>query len=328
MSRELYPRVIHDSTIEAEDFEDVDDAVEAIAEACDGWGTDEGALIEALATKTPEERYKIYYRYEQVKEQNLAERIDSECGDRSFGRAMELLALPSDLAEAKMIDLCCDGAGTNEGCLYPIILGRSNEEIEALKKAYYKLNEEDLGSKLTGELGGDFEKLILNSLMGIEEDWDSDFHTDEKAEEDCDAFYEAGQGSWGTDESEIFKLLCASPPRHLKAMDEKYQEKYEKTMAEALDSELGGRIEDATKYLLGMKLTPVTEATKLVKKSCAGFGTNDLLLTTSLIRYHLILPKMAGVHETLYEKTLLERVESETGGDYGALLSKLVESCS
>jgi len=324
MSREFYPEIVFDTTIES-DFEEVDGDVETIAEACDGWGTDESALIDCLASKTPEERFKIHIRYEALKEQVLADRIDSECGDGNFGRALELLALPSDLSEAKMIKLACDGAGTNEGTLYPIILGRSNREIDQLKRAYFKLYEEDLGNELTSELGDDFEKLVLYSLQGFEEEYDADFHTEEKAEADADAFYEAGQGSWGTDEGEMFKLLCASPPEHLKAMDEKYQEKYECTMHKALDKELGGRLEDATQYLLGIKTNPAEEAAKIIKKACRGWGTNDFLLSSCIIRYQHILPAVAEAHESLFEKTLYERVDSETDGNYGQLLCKIVE---
>jgi hypothetical protein len=325
MSRELYPEIVFDDTI-ASEFDEVDDAVQAVADACDGWGTDEDALIECLATKTPEQRYQIYYRYEELRGENLSDRIDNECGEGNFGRAMELLSLPPDLAEAKMIKLACSGVGTDERVLFPLILGRSDREIDQLKKAYYKKYEEDLGTKLSGELSGKFERLIFYALQGIEQEYDPEFHTEEKVEIDVDAFYEAGQGSWGTDEGEIFELLCVSPPEHLMAMNEKYTEKYGNNMFHALGKELTGILDDATFYLLGMKINPVDHAAAIIHKACAGWGTDDLLLTTSLIRFHEILGPVAEQYEILYGQSLYDRVDGETSGNYGQMLCKLIES--
>lgn len=327
MSREFYPDIVFTDPIDPEEFGDVDDAVEAIDAACDGWGTDEAALTEALATKSPEERTKIYYRYELLKERNLSDRIDSECGDRNYGQAMEMLSLPPDLSEAKMIHIACSNLGTNEMALFPIILGRSNREIDQLKKAYFKRYDEDLGVKLNSELSGDFEKLIFHALQGIEEEYDPDYHTDEKADADAEAFHDAGEGQWfGTDEGGIFSLLCNSPPEHLIKMEEKYNEKYGKSMFRALDKEFTGIMDEATFYLLGIKTNPADHAATLIKKACAGWGTNEFLLTTCLLRFQKILPEVAEAHENLFGKSLYERVDSETDGDYGQMLCKLVES--
>ena len=39
------------------------------------------------------------------------------------GRALELLALPPDVAEVKLIKIATGGMGTKKNYLYPIILG-------------------------------------------------------------------------------------------------------------------------------------------------------------------------------------------------------------
>lgn len=65
--------------------------------------------------------------------------MKSECGKRDFGTALQFLAVPSDEAECDMIKQACKGAGTDELLLYPIICGRTNTEIDLLKKKYYKV---------------------------------------------------------------------------------------------------------------------------------------------------------------------------------------------
>jgi hypothetical protein len=330
MSRELYPELVYDDTIvpsNFEDLDDVDDACEAIYKACKGWGTDESGLIHALGTKTPEERVKIYYRYEELKGKNLAKLIKSELsGD--FKTAMELFAYPPDIAECKMIHMACKGMGTNESLLYPIILGRTNREIEQLKKMYYKIYGSDLGSKIGGETSGKFERLLFNALQGIEEEYDPEYHTEAKAEEDAEAFYEAGQGRWGTDESSIFKLLCASPPEHLYTVNEIYVEKHGYTVWKAIQKELSGTVEDATFYLWEFKMKPAEAAAAQIKKACAGFGTDEEALSCCIVRYHKILDSVVGAHEALYDKTLQKRIESETRGDYEKFLVQVINSSS
>lgn len=324
MSRELYPEIVFDDTI-VPDFEEVDSDCDAIETACKGWGTDESGLIDTLGAQSPEKRVKIYYRYEEVKGKNLAKLIKSELsGD--FKTAMELFACPPDVAECKMIKLACKGMGTNESLLYPIVLGRTNAEIIQLKKMFYKIYDDDLGQYIAGEVSGGLEKLLMNALQGIEEEFDPDFHSDEKAEADAEAFYEAGQGSWGTDESEVFKLLFTSPPEHLEAVNGKYVDKYGYTLKKAIEKEMSGTLQDATLYLIGFKTDPAEEAAKLIKKACAGFGTDELALSCCIVRFHNILGEVAAAHEKLFNKTLNKRVESETKGDYEKLLCQIIQA--
>jgi len=61
-----------------------------------------------------------------------------------FGLLTQLLALSTPDAEAKIVRIATKGMGTNEKLLYSVICGRSNEEMEILKKAYYKRYSKDL----------------------------------------------------------------------------------------------------------------------------------------------------------------------------------------
>jgi hypothetical protein len=191
--------------------------------------------------------------------------------------------------ECDMITKACKGLGTNELALYPIICGRTNEEINILKKKYFDHTGKDLGRILDSELGGDLEKLIFNCLQAGEQDFDPEFHTEDLVKQDVETIYQAGQGSFGTNESGFFKVLCSRPPEHLKAVNLAYADKHGYTLVKALETELGGDVADASMFMVGMKLKPFETVAHLIKKSCAGFGTNELLLTCCLLRYQPIL---------------------------------------
>jgi hypothetical protein len=183
------------------------------------------------------------------------------------------------MAEAKILHDAMRGVGTKEGMIYPILCGRDNDEIVKLKETYFTMYSNDLGVKLAGELGGDFERMVFWALQGLEKDYDEDYFTEEKVEADADAFFEAGEGSFGTDESSIFKIIGESPPEHLEKVNEVYTSKREITLLGALKNEVGGDAGKAASYAVGMKLKPYRTAAQHIADTCAGFGTGKLLET-------------------------------------------------
>lgn len=269
-------------------------------------------------------RYKVYHGYKAKFDKDLASVIKSECGSGDFGLALQYMAVPLNVAEAMMLRRAMAGLGTKERIIWPIVCGRSNEEITKLRETYFSLYDRDLGVDLSGELGGDFERLIFHCLQGSEMELDEDYHTDEQAEEDCQAFYEAGQGRWGTDEKSLFKIIANSPPEYLEKVNELYVEKYECTLLNALKRELGGDVEKGAMQAVGVKLKFDETIAELIKSTCKGFGTDELGLTCCVVRYLSVMPSVNEKHAELFEKTVQDRIQSETGGDYRKLLSSAV----
>jgi len=320
----LYPQVVLEDEYD-EKFPELDEACHEIHKACKGWGTDEGGLIDVLGTKSPAERYYINRRYPELYDgQDLDDLIKKECGKGDFGFALRLLAMTSDDAETKILRECTRKLGTEEHGLYTIICGRSNADIDLLKKTWYRTYETDLGTMLASELGGDFERLVFNCLQGIEEEYDEEVHTMDKAEEDASQFYEAGQGAWGTDEKGLFRILCAAPAEHLAHINTVYVDKYGYSLSKALEKELDGTTQEAAVFHLNMKLKPYETIAAEIKSSCAGFGTNEFQLTSHIIRYHQVLADTNAAHAEMYEKTLADRIKSEVHGDYEKLLVAIV----
>jgi hypothetical protein len=283
-------------------------------------------LIKALATCTPEERFKVYIRYKQVHGKDLKAVMKSECGSRDLGTALQLLAVPSNESECDMIMKACKGIGTNELLLYPIICGRSNKEIQILKKTFFDVYSKDLGQYLDSELGGSFEKLILNCMQGSEEGYDPGYHTDDLVKEDVATFYKMGEGKWGTDEAGLFKLLCSRPSEHLKKINLEYADKHGVTLFKVMEKELGGNTRDATLFLVGMKIRPYETICKLIEKACKGMGTNELLLSCTIIRYQFCLKEVMVAYKEMFGNTLQALVKSEVNGDYERLLVELCDA--
>jgi Annexin len=297
-----------------------------IFKACKGFGTDELRLIKELARSSPEDRVKVAMRYKQVHGKVLKAVIKSECGNRDFGTALQFLAVSPDEAECDMIKNACKGTGTDEVLLYSIICGRTNAEMEILKKKYYDVYGKDLGRQLDSELGGHFEKLVFNCLQAAEEKYDPHYHTIDKVDKDVASFYAMGAKKFGTDEAGFFKLLCSCPPEHLKKVNQAYSDKHDVTLFKVIENEFGGDSRHAAVHLLGMKLKPYETIAKLIQKACKGIGTNEILLTCAIIRYQMHLPAVKEAFVQLTGKSLQDTVKREVGGDYGRLLTEIVAS--
>jgi Annexin len=103
-----------------------------------------------------------------------------------LGDALEFLALRPDRAEAAMIKCACKGVGASANIVWSIMAGRTNEEVERLKKVYFEVYSKDLGKLLASELHGDMERLVFTCLQAGEETYDPQYHTKDKAVEDAE----------------------------------------------------------------------------------------------------------------------------------------------
>lgn len=325
----IYPEIAHechladDGTLEFS--QEIDDVCNDIHAACEGFGTDEESLTDTLGAQNATNRYLISQRYEALHGKKLSDEIDSETGGK-YGRLLELISMPIEEAECKILRDSTKGAGTTEKHIYPILCGRSNAEIEILKKTYYSLYDEDLNVRLASELGGDLNDFVTNCMQELTQEFDEEVHTEEKAEEDADAFYNAGQGKWGTDEKSMFNILCSSPPQHLIQMNLIYAKKYGYTLDTALKKELGGKTEDASVFAVNMSLKPYEAIAQLFESTMKGFGTDEEGLSYCIVRYHHVLSSVCEAYEKKYDAQLRDRIHGETSGKYRDLLLTMMKS--
>jgi hypothetical protein len=99
----------------------------------------------------------LYLRYKELQGKDLEELMKKEfSGD--FGLAMRFLALPLNEAECLMIKKATDGIGASVNIVWSTLCGRTNDEIELIKKTYYRKYDKDLGKLLAKELHGDMER--------------------------------------------------------------------------------------------------------------------------------------------------------------------------
>lgn len=323
-----YPQIVLelDNGEFPEDEEDIVDKCQKIHEILRE--KDKKDLISEMTQKGPIERYMISRRYNKLYGETLYDAFDDKFnGD--LCRVLQLMSLRSDEAEAEMIHDAFKGMGIAQNVLYPILGARSNGDVTLIKKAYFKKYGKDLAVTLTSNLSGDYQKLMVMCIQGVEERYDPvNVHTEERIKDDVTTFYKAGEGQWGTDESQFFKVLCTSPPDHLKAVDAAYTKKHGRTLKKAAAKELGGITEDAVQYIIDIKMGTSADAiAQEIKKTTKGFGCDEVALMNLILRL-IVMPDLfravMEAHETLFDKTLEKRLTSELKGSLENILLKLV----
>lgn len=307
---------------------DIADICSDIRDGTKGWGTNEDDLIKALGNLGPIKRYQVAKHYEEVHEVNLVKLMKKECGNGSFGKALQLLACPIEEAEAAVLKHAVDGMGTDKLLVYTTLCGRSKEELDAIRKAYLDLNDEGLGAKLEEELGGDLKKLIMMILDGEyeEEEYDPEgVHTEERAEQDAEVLEKAGVNRFGTDEEGLFSVILKSPPEHLKQVNYKYVDQTGYSITKSLEDELSGDAKDAAIHLVNMKLKPIDTAVHLIEKSMKGIGTNEYHLTVAILRYQSLLHEILPMYEDKFGGRLEDRINDELSGDFEKLIVRMID---
>lgn len=303
----------------------IDQAVEQIHAACDGIGTDDKALVKILGPRSPNERGLISLRYKEWHGQSLRELVKSETsGD--FGYLLQLICFTLPQAEAYILFHAMKGLGTSDRLLYSVLMGRTNEEMGLLKKAYFDMYDADLAVAISDELSGDFLAATMKALQEPMLDYKPSFHTKEKAAEDADLIYTAGEGKWGTDEKNFINVLLSSPPEHLRNIDAAYQAKHQHSLVHAIENEFSGSDRAALTFFVRLNLEPWTFLAEHIEGTMAGLGTDTCSLSAAIVRYHSYLGRVMPVYETKYKMSLHDRIKSEASGEYRDLLLLLIDA--
>lgn len=304
---------------------DVDAACQDIYKACKGLGTDEAKLVEVLGTKSPETRNLIALRYKDLFNKDLKTLVKSETsGD--FGKLLAMIAVPLPELEADILRYATKGLGTSEEYLYPVLMGRTNVEMQILKTRFFEVYNKDLAVTMNGELSGDFKKAIMNALNCLMVDFDKQIHTPEKAEADADALYKAGQGRFGTDEDTFIGIISQCPPEHLRNVNAAYTKKYNNTLLKAVEKEFGGDARRALLFLIRMTLDPLDLLAEHFESTMKGLGTDEYGLSAAVVRYHCVLPQIKEAYKKKYQTELRDRIHGETSGDYRELLLSVFDA--
>lgn len=118
------------------------------------------------------------------------------------------------------------GLGTDEHAIIDILTNRSNKQRQTIMEVYNAEFDRDLIDDLRGELGGNFEEVIIALMRPME-----DFM--------CKELHKAMEGM-GTDEGTLVEILCSKSNEEIIEICQWYEDRYDRPLAEHMCSETSG----------------------------------------------------------------------------------------
>jgi len=289
-----------------------------LKEAMAGWGTDEEPIIKLLTSRNNADRQQIKTFYKSSYGEDLIKAFKDELGG-DFEKVVVGLFSTSLDYDCLELRRAMKGGGTDEETLIEIIGSRTTEQLTAIKDRYIEMFETELESEVADETGGDLKKLLVSLLQCNRSDT-TDIDED-KLNKDLAELYEAGEGTWGTDESVFNKIFVNRSPAELRYINTEYFKACEKSLKDVVESEFSGDMKNALVTVLHALLSPVDYFATRIRAACAGLGTNDNDLIRILVsRDEIDLPEIKAVYKEKYEMSLYEQIKKECSGDYKNIL--------
>lgn len=291
---------------------------EILRKAMKGFGTDEKAVTHIIGTRANAQRQKIKLEFATMYGKELVKELKGELSGH-FEEAVLALLMPPAEYDAYQIHIAMKGLGTDEKALIEILCSRTNKQIKEAADVYKKLYKNDLEKMLKSETSGHFKRLLVSLVQGSR--LESEAVNPQKAKEDANALYMAGEAKWGTDESRFNAVLALRSDAQLRLIFEEYHRFSKKTMEQAIKSEMSGDLKDGMMAIVKCaRDKPAFFAEKLYY-SMKGMGTDDKTLIRIIVsRSEIDMVQIKHSFQNMYGKTLASFINDDCSGDYKRLL--------
>lgn len=291
-----------------------------------GFGTNEKLLIQVLAqVPDPQHMEKLRRTYDDRFRRSLLKDIESETrGD--FEMALLAVARGPLQQDAYQVDRAVRGLGTKEALLDDVCLGRSNADMNAIKACYKQIYGKPMEKEIKDDLSMKTERLYeyVLSARRAEESTPCLPH---EIDAQTDKFQQATEGTkLGANQDVVCQILAFSSNGQIRAINQRYTEKYRKPLEQVIKSEFSGHMKDALSLMVRRAVDRVKCDAEELEASMKGFGTKDEQLVNRLVRAHWNREHMRQVnvaYKRFYNKALVDRIKGETSGDYRKLLMAL-----
>lgn len=282
-----------------------------------GFGTDEKALIHALATKDPLQIQVIRDTYHQRFNRHLLTDVQSETSGW-FEEGLCAIIRGPLMQDVVLLHKAMDGPGTKEKVLNDVLLGRSNADMRAIKDLYQRTYHSSLESAVKGDLSMKTERHFL-MVLAANRNEDSAPVIPQQIDQDVMELYKATEGRHGTDELLVCNILTQRSDAQIRAIAHTYQQKFTRDLDTVIKKEFSGHMEAALLYQLHTGTDKAMRDAMLLEDAMHGVGTKDHLLVNRVIRVHWdknYMQQVKGAYQHKYHKSLIHRIKGETSGDY------------
>jgi annexin A7/11 len=291
-----------------------------------GFGTNEKLLIQVM-TQVPDPQHmeKLRRTYDDRFRRSLLKDIEKETSGW-FEAGLLALARGPLQQDAYLVDKAVRGVGTKEAILDDVCLGRSNADMNAIKACYQQIYGKDLVKEVRDDLSMKTE-LLYQYVLSARRAEESAPCLPHEIEAQVDKMQQATEGTkLGANHDPVLHIMAHSSDGQIRAINQRYTQKYHKSLEVVFKKEFSGHMHDALQLMLARAVDRVKADADGLEASMKGMGTKDELLVNRLVRCHWNREHLRQVnvaYKRFYGKQLVDRVRSETSGDYKALVTAL-----
>lgn len=294
---------------------------EGLRKAMKGFGTDEKALIAILSKPNPIEMETLRTTFERRFMKKLLQEIDKETSGY-FQYGLQALVRGPLMQDVFVLNEGIKGMGTKETFLNDVLLGRSNADMHAIKQAYQDTYKRSLEADLRGDLSMKTEQLFM-MVTAARRDEDSAPVIAQQIDAWVTELHGATAGRIGKDSATVCAIFCNRNDAQLRAINQAYEAKYGKQLEKVIASEFSGHMEEALLLQLARAVDRARSDAVQLEDAMKGMGTKDKLLVNRVVRAHWNrghMQKVKAMYKHVYRKELIDRIKSETRGDYERLM--------
>ncbi|KAK9470535.1 Annexin [Dipodascopsis tothii] len=295
----------------------------AIVRATRGMGTDEKALVQILAHKTPAQIAALSTAYRnEHKGKTLVKLMEKETSGYFLQGLTEIVLGPLG-ADVQSLHESVIGTGTDELLLNDVLIGRTNSEMNALKGLYRQM----FGRSLERDVADDLSlktKTMFSMITSATRQEEHEPVQPQRVQQDVSDLHRA----IGRDELQVCAILTNRSNNSLRAIAQSYEQAYGKKLVVAIEKNFSGHMKKALLMIVRLAINPAACFAALLEDAMAGMGTKDKLLVSRIVRYHwdpALMNAIKQSYRTVYHRELAQRIRTEVSGDYRRLMLALVE---
>jgi annexin A7/11 len=293
----------------------------SLRSAMKGLGTNEKVIIDILTQRSSFQRQEIIAAFKHEFGRDLVADLTSELGGKLEKVILALMETSPNYLAGE-IHRATAKIGTDEDVLSEIFCSLNNNDLAQLSAAFQARYGKRLEKVIESEVSGDYKRLLVllvNRVRG-----EGNFRP-ERAREQAQDLYKAGEGVFGTDEEKFVVMLTHESFDQLRYILDEYHKISGKTLEQAVNAELSGYLKTAVLTIIKCAQGRAQYFAEKLEKAMKGAGTDDETLIRIIVtRAELDLGAIKKAYQNLYHRTLYSSVKSETSGDYKAVLLALI----
>ena len=288
--------------------------VETVREATLGSGTNDTALIRALATRNKRSLARVNIGYREAYGEQLQLLIDRELLQEGsakknmwYAYLAKFLVVQEEQADSMILDLAMDGPTIDHTALVEFLCARHPRRVRAAKQRWEQSHDDSLVDKLSDNLSGDMARLALKMLKGKRD-------TDDAVDE---ALGRKQAHQLHDGDLDYIDVLCENNYKQNAFVSRAFEDSYDMSLRRAITQEYSGPVKNA---LLALLSGPADWYAAQLKAALTGVETNDKAVCRIIGAHDKEEMKaIAAAYDKKYGVRLKVAIASECSGNYKRL---------